>query len=428
MPLLYNPTSIQAASLLQRRPASKAQETQMLSQALMDAKEKDPLYKAALDRKAYQPVPRAGAIGEIAKHLAQWEGEQDIKALDQQYQDKQARQNEMYSQILSGGEGGQSVMDNLPPQQREIISRVLQSGDSDLIQAVVGQVVQQSFEPGMKTKVEYIDGPDGKYAVDPAKPDAPPRKVLDAKPSKPQDVQEYEYAKAQFEEANPGQRFMPFTDFDTSRRKAGASNTSVTNMMPGPKKADEAFASGPYVDWLSGGYANVQKNIQSLDEAIGQLSAAEPGDLSGPGVGLIPDAAKPFVAPQSLDVQQRVEQVVQGGMREVLGGQYTQNEADAYIKRMYNPSLSEAANVKRLQAFRNQLMRGAQAKQASSMYFQKNGTLEGYQGQMPSWDDFYSAIGEKRESGGETTFTKTATNPQTGEKMGFDGTKWVKIK
>jgi hypothetical protein len=166
------------------------------------------------------------------------------------------------------------------------------------------------------------------------------------------------------------------------------------------------------VDWLSGGYANVQKNIQSLDEAIGELNAADPGDLSGPGVGLIPDGVKTFVAPRSLDVQQRIEQVVQGGIREVLGGQYTQAEADAYIKRMYNPKLKEAANVKRLQAFRNQLMRGAQAKQASSMYFQKNGTLEGYQGQMPSWDDFYSAIGEKRETEKKS---RMKYNPETGD-------------
>lgn len=262
--LLYNPASSQAGSLLQRRPMSAAQQNDMLSRALMEQKEKDPLYKAAMDRKAYEPAPRAGAIGELAKHFAVYEGEQDMKALDQKYQDRQAQQNQMYSQILSGGEGGQSALDGMPPQQREIISRVLQSGDSDMIQAVVGQVVKQSFEPGMKTKVEYIDGPDGKYAVDPSKPDAPPRKVLGAVPKdeRTSDQKDYEFARKQALEADPNAQFPGFTDWAQGMKRSGATN-NVTKMET---EWDKAIGGE-----MAKGYIEQQNRGRAADSTIGQI-------------------------------------------------------------------------------------------------------------------------------------------------------------
>ncbi len=405
--LLYNPASLQASALLQRRPMSQAQQNEMLSRALQEQMANDPQQGQIQDWRDRSMTPfgvGAGLTGVAAQIASALVAKDQEKKLTADYQGRQAAKTKMYEEILgrgptystdeSGAMGGSgTVADNLPPAQREMISRVLQSGNPDMIEAVAGQVLKSQFAEVKPTEYDTVTV-DGRVKRV-AKTD--PNKVTDlgaAPDNLTTDQREYNFAVSQIPEGQPK---PSFTDWVRENKRAGASSTSITNMMPGPKKADEAFAGGPYVDWLSGGYANTQKNIQSLDEALGELRGSKPGDLTG-AVGYIPDSVRTMVAPQSMDVQQRVEQVVQGGMRDVLGGQYTQAEADAYIKRMYNPKLGKDANIRRIESFRNQLMRGAQAKQAASMYFQKNGTLEGYQGQMPTWDDFYAAIGEKRDN------------------------------
>lgn len=397
--LQYSPTAIRAGQLLQRKQMSQAQQNELLSKALQEQKDNDRRTSQAQmmrERSMEGFGPGAGLAGVAAQLMNAYGARKMDDRTDAEYQQRQQRQNEMYAGLLGSDQDPNSPLAGMSPQQRQLISKALQSGDSNLIEAVAGQVLKTSFEPAGKPKFGMTTANGQRIAY---REDDPTQTIsmgtADDKPPSEWDM--YERAMQQVPEAER----VPFLQYKKMLAEAGSTrvNTNVTNMMPGPKKADEAFAGGPYVDWLSGGYANVQKNIQSLDEAIGELRGAKEGDLTG-AVGYIPDGIRTMVAPQSVDVQQRVEQVVQGGMREVLGGQYTQAEADAYIKRMYNPKLIKDANIRRIEAFRKMLMRGAQAKQAASMYFQKNGTLEGYQGQMPTWDDFYDAIGEKRDAAG----------------------------
>ncbi len=167
--LQYNPTAINAAALQTRRPMSQARHSELLSKALMEAKEKDPLYNMALDRTQYQPPEESGVTGEIAKHLMRWSGEQEVKGIDEAYQGKQSRRNEEMTRILTGGgDDADKFMEGLPPQQRQIISRVLQSGDPDMIEAIVGQVVKQSFDPGKAKKYETVNANGKVYRVNDA--------------------------------------------------------------------------------------------------------------------------------------------------------------------------------------------------------------------------------------------------------------------
>jgi hypothetical protein len=203
MALFYNPTAIQAGSLLQRRAenptTSKARQSELLSKALAEARDKDPLYNLALDKTVYEPPEASGVTGEIAKHLMRYTGEKEMKGIEGQYQDRQAKKNEMYSQILGqpsgatpgigGAQPGGSPMDNLTPQQRAMIGPML--ADPDMQEQAAAFLLKQSFEPGETPSYQTYTGSDGQqYAWNPKRPDEQPRALPNSQ--KPDDFENIE--------------------------------------------------------------------------------------------------------------------------------------------------------------------------------------------------------------------------------------------
>lgn len=170
------------------------------------------------------------------------------------------------------------------------------------------------------------------------------------------------------------------------------------------KAVDEQFAKD-YVAFTTGGAQDAAKQLAQLKDVVTRLNA--PGaDLTGPIRGRVPDSIQAFTATgqKAIGTRERVEEVVQRSLRAILGAQFTEKEGERLIARAYNPTLGEKENAVRVQRLLTQLDQAFQAKQDAARYFEKNGTLEGWKGKLPSISDFNP---EGTESAGKIGTTAT---------------------
>lgn len=183
----------------------------------------------------------------------------------------------------------------------------------------------------------------------------------------------------------------------TAVGKAGASTISnyVMPATPGQEAADKKFA-GDFIDFATGGYADVQKQLDQLREASAALKSG--ASISGPFIGSLPDAVLAMTNPKAMAAREMIQEVAQRNLRLVLGAQFTEKEGERLIARVFNPRLSEAENAKRADRLIQQIATAAQAKLDAAQYFQKNGTLTGWQGRLPRLSDFDPDFG-KNEGG-----------------------------
>ena len=165
------------------------------------------------------------------------------------------------------------------------------------------------------------------------------------------------------------------------------------------KATDEQFAKD-YVAFTTGGGADAAKQLGQLKD-VSQALQNPQANLTGPWLGRVPDAVKAFVNPQSIAMRERVEEVVQRSLRAILGAQFTEKEGERLIARAYNPAMPEAENAIRVNRLYTQLQQAFQAKQDAAAYFQKNGTLEGWNGKLYSISDFEPNTG--RNSSGQVS-------------------------
>jgi hypothetical protein len=163
------------------------------------------------------------------------------------------------------------------------------------------------------------------------------------------------------------------------------------SLTPGQQAADKKFGAD-YADFTAaGGYADVDKQLKQLDKVADDLERISGGKgkpherLTGPLTGTAPDWINAAINPAAIAARERVEEVAQRNLRIVLGAQFTQAEGDKLIARTYNPRLSEGENAKRVRALADQIRTAAKQKQSASEYFERNGTLTGFKGQLPSF-------------------------------------------
>lgn len=158
--------------------------------------------------------------------------------------------------------------------------------------------------------------------------------------------------------------------------------------MAAGKEVDQTFAKD-YVAFKTGGAQDVTKQLAQLQDVTKQLAA--PGaDLTGPFRGSMPDGVQKFTSTgrNAIAMRERVEEVVQRSLRAILGGQFTEKEGERLIARAYNPSLSEKENGIRVGRLMTQLQQAYQSKSDAAQYFEKNNTLQGWNGKLPSIGDF----------------------------------------
>lgn len=154
----------------------------------------------------------------------------------------------------------------------------------------------------------------------------------------------------------------------------------------GQSAVDREFAK-EYVDYIAkGGYTDTQKQLSQLQESLNTLKSG--ANVSGLAAGLTPDWLQSVTNPKALETKERIEEVVQRNLRAVLGAQFTEKEGERLIKRAFNPYLSEEENTMRLEKLMRQIADAAEKKKQATEYFEQNGTLTGFTGNLPTMNDF----------------------------------------
>lgn len=179
------------------------------------------------------------------------------------------------------------------------------------------------------------------------------------------------------------------------RRKTQLETTQIERdlnkpvLTEGQKAVDSEFAKDYVAYTAAGGFADVRKQLNQLRGVTTALKSGR--NITGPVIGRVSQVAGawPILGnEETVAMQEAVSEVVQRSLRQVLGAQFTEKEGERLIARAYNPTLSEVENRKRVARLRIQLTQAAQAKDSAVRYFEKNGTLRGWKGQLPSLGDF----------------------------------------
>lgn len=157
-------------------------------------------------------------------------------------------------------------------------------------------------------------------------------------------------------------------------RKRQAMQKPVT-LTPGEKKKDETFAKEASEWEAAGGFASFAGNLDRLKGASKDL--AKEGDL---GNTVMPKFMRDVFNPESSEIEENIGFVAQQSLKQILGGQFSEKEAQQLIERTYNPRLPDATNKRKIDALVKQLEAQGKAKQQAVEYFNKQGTLKGFKG------------------------------------------------
>ena len=234
------------------------------------------------------------------------------------------------------------------------------------------------------------------YYVDTGKP------VLDVEtpaesPDETAAIQNYEYAqnitdpvqRNQFLAITGALKYDPtaMAKLEESKQKAKQGGLLLT---PGEKKLDEKFTTTAE-KWLASGAAQVDANLANLDNKIARLYSGEE-NVSGPGFAFIPEAIKPVLAPGAVGFLDEISDITFQSLRETLGAQFTEREANRLIRASFNQNLPEELNIPRLQRLSAKLKSIKQNKNNQIAYWMDNGTLKGYQKEDVTFDSILDSI------------------------------------
>lgn len=168
-----------------------------------------------------------------------------------------------------------------------------------------------------------------------------------------------------------GQYFQQVVEHEA--KLAGAIATAQSgglNLTEGQQALDKAFAPIA-ASWAFEGGAQTQvSNMSQLNQSINQLMNNP--DLTGrqnmfrTGAGLSDEA---------LALQENVARVVTQGMRQIIGAAFTENEAQQFINRTFNPLLPASVNAERLRRLRSQMEQAYTQIAGAVDHFSSEGTL-----------------------------------------------------
>ena len=158
-------------------------------------------------------------------------------------------------------------------------------------------------------------------------------------------------------------------------------------LTPAEKALDTKFSTDIYTEWKYGGASDAQKGIAQLNSAAKALE--KNADLTGPGTSFWPNAVRAWWNPKSVDIEERVTEIVQRNLRLILGAQFTENEGKRLIARAYNIDLKAKTNAERVRRLVKQIALAAQAKQSAADWYEEHGTLQGWKGGKYSAIDFF---------------------------------------
>lgn len=171
--------------------------------------------------------------------------------------------------------------------------------------------------------------------------------------------------------------------------------TKKKGLTEGQQALDKAFAKD-YSDFAAqGGIASLDKNIGKLKDVQKMLKDGD-YNLTGAGLGMVPDFIRNITHEKSIAARDSVESVIQQSLRQILGAQFTEKEAERLIQRSYNESLTEEENAKRLGQTIKELEAMGKAKEKAARYFEKKGTLAGFKADLPSQESSKDSMVEAK--------------------------------
>ena len=190
-----------------------------------------------------------------------------------------------------------------------------------------------------------------------------------------------------------GEALKPsWSSIDTRRQYAGASKAGGQGvggspLTPAQLKVDESFGTD-YAEYTAGGgFADIQKGLEQLKYAADSIDAAiKSGEtnLSGQAISLLPDPMFRRTYSQGANIEDTVAEVTQRNLRAILGGQFAQKEGEQLIARAYDRRQPEEVNLERVKRLGRSIAAAAKAKDRAIKYYEKNGTLRGYDGKLPT--------------------------------------------
>lgn len=161
-------------------------------------------------------------------------------------------------------------------------------------------------------------------------------------------------------------------------------------VTPLQMEIDKAFGVDA-VSYLTGGQAQIEANINNLNDKIRILKSGEL-NVSGPMVGNIPESAQSFVNPAALSFIGDIRDIVFQSLREKLGAQFTEREGDRLVAAAFDQRLPEAENVKRLERLLKTIEGAASSKESMIAHYNDKGTLDGYEQKALTFDSIFDSI------------------------------------
>jgi len=191
-----------------------------------------------------------------------------------------------------------------------------------------------------------------------------------------------------------GKGFKPVVELDaegnmvlTSMGTFAPRTEDVAELTVGQEKMLEATATD-LAPWGTGGKQQAEANLATYDNLITGLASGEIttrgfADLTPQALG-IDDSIRQLVNPTGQDAVDNVRRVIFQGLKDTLGAQFTQREAERLVAASYNPALPEEMNISRLQDARNVLADVIQAKNDLYAHIADGGTMGDYKGVAPA--------------------------------------------
>ena len=193
-----------------------------------------------------------------------------------------------------------------------------------------------------------------------------------------------------------------FGDFGSYKGEIDKSGTGVKNKIPVELKPDQEI---PYIEkaaiaktsavertknaeeiyneyGLKGGGEIVAGNIKRLDSAMEVLKRTP--NFTGPKFEFMPDAWIKTFYPDVWEAKQAVELVIQPTLKETLGAQMSEQEGVRVFDRSTALALPPEANYRKWSLLAKQVKAVHEAKMSVVRYIQKNGSMEGFIGKLPS--------------------------------------------
>lgn len=329
---------------------------------------------------------------------------------------KLAGRRELFAR-LSDAFGGRDIRGEA--MQRQMF---LQQQEEERQVRLEKQKLQQAYDSALASanpeqkKLIKLLGPDGykEYATQVALKSAG---LSD--PKQTADIQNFEY----FQELSPEDQETfkmlegqsPELAFAIAESKRKGGSPAGLDLSPLELERDKKLAS-ELVEFERGGFAQVESNLDKLDQVISQLESTQ--NLTGPVIGNVPTVLKAFTNPESVGVEDDIRSIIFQSLRETLGAQFTEREGDRLVAASFNPLLSEEINAVRLKRLRTETARSAQAKLDMIKYFDKNKTLRGYTGKVFDSSNILGNIiqpqdyAELTESEIEQIYLNPETTPQ----------------